>query len=212
MQYKPISQKDIARCEKHGSKMLPGVFLGYEIHAGGKWSKDLLVADWEDFQEAELVSEVHVKRFKAAEVQVMLRSNSNQKSFRFPIAEGNLKQPGGQPIEVVRRTRRAPTQDEEEEIRVKTEKEEKKAAEEEADAKEYEPDFWTVTADLLIRHHNVPRSKLFMPDEVSDCPVPTKYLDVMRTTNTNLDTWAEKAVEDLWTEDGPRELSFKWIG
>ena len=60
--YKPISDKDVARLHKFGSKVLRGVFIGYEQRAGGGWSGDLLVADWEEIQGAEDHHEIHVKR------------------------------------------------------------------------------------------------------------------------------------------------------
>lgn len=35
IRYKPITKDDIARCHKYGDKMLPGIFLGYDIQSGG---------------------------------------------------------------------------------------------------------------------------------------------------------------------------------
>ena len=43
--YLPITDKDKARCHQLGSKLLFGIFLGYDQQAGGGWSGDLLVAD-----------------------------------------------------------------------------------------------------------------------------------------------------------------------
>ena len=84
------------------------------------------------------------------------------------------------------------------------------------DDDEFTPkDFWILTRDLLIRYHNVPRDKLFVPD-AADCPIPLKYLDVMRVTETDLDTKAERRIPDIWTDntDGnpSRDLSSPWVG
>ncbi len=60
-------------------------------------------------------------------------------------------------------------------------------------------------------HHAVPRSKLFVPTD-ENCPFPVKYLDVTRRTYTDLENKAEAEVEDIWTDDGPRQLSDSWRG
>ena len=43
-------------------KMLPGVFMGYVLRAGGGWSGDLGIADCRDLENV-LASESHVQRF-----------------------------------------------------------------------------------------------------------------------------------------------------
>ena len=90
IQYKPITEKDKSRCHAFGSSMLAGVFLGYYQYHGGGWSGDLFVADWEEMSNAQHFSEVYVRRFKADEV-IPVKVVGN---FRFPCAEGDLKQPG----------------------------------------------------------------------------------------------------------------------
>ena len=42
--------------------------------------------------------------------------------------------------------------------------------------------------------------------------IPTKYIDVTRTTFTSLDVMLGKQVEDYWNVDGERELSDAWTG
>ena len=43
-------------------------------------------------------------------------------------------------------------------------------------------------------------------------PIPLKYTDVTRTTDTTLDVMSEKHIEDYWNVDGERELSDAWTG
>ena len=43
-----------------------------------------------------------------------------------------------------------------------------------------------MSGHFMFRHHVEPRVKLYSPREES-CPVPLKYIDVSRTTQTNLD-------------------------
>ena len=51
-----------------------------------------------------------------------------------------------------------------------------------------------------------PRVKLYSPREES-FPIPLKYIDVSRTTHTNLDVKQEKRIDDYWNIDGSRDLS-----
>ena len=57
-------------------------------------------------------------------------------------------------------------------------------------------DFWTLNKACLVRHHMVPRLKLYVPVE-TDTPIPREYLDVMRTTTTKLEA-NEAFLEDHW--------------
>ena len=56
-----------------------------------------------------------------------------------------------------------------------------------------------------------PRVKLFAPTEES-FPVPVKYKDVTRTTDTTKDVMSEKHIEDYWNVHGERDLSDAWTG
>ena len=59
---------------------------------------------------------------------------------------------------------------------------------------------------IIYRHHVEPRVKLYSPREES-FPIPLKYIDVSRTTHTNLDVKQEKRIDDYWTIYGSRDLS-----
>ena len=50
VEYCPISVQDQSRLHQYGKKVLPGIFLGYELIAGGIWKGDILIADLEDFE------------------------------------------------------------------------------------------------------------------------------------------------------------------
>ena len=56
-----------------------------------------------------------------------------------------------------------------------------------------------------------PRVKLYSPREES-FPIPLKYIDVSRTTHTNLDVMRESRIDDYWNIDGSRDLSASWTG
>ena len=48
-------------------------------------------------------------------------------------------------------------------------------------------DFWAIARDLLIRYQKVPRTTLHVSNEEDNPPIPLKYLDIMRATQTDLD-------------------------
>ena len=65
--------------------------------------------------------------------------------------------------------------------------------------------------NFIYRHHVEPRVKLYSPREES-FPIPLKYVDVSRTTDTNLYVKQERRIADYWNIDGSRELSDTWTG
>ena len=79
------------------------------------------------------------------------------------------------------------------------------------DAGEAMNDFWSMSGNFIYRHHVEPRVKLYSPREES-FPIPLKYIDVSRTTHTNLDVMQERRIDDYWNIDGSRDLSDSWTG
>ena len=79
------------------------------------------------------------------------------------------------------------------------------------DAGEAMNDFWSMSGNFMCRHHVEPRVKLYSPREES-FPIPLKYIDVSRTTHTNLDVKQERRIDDYWNIDGSRDLSDPWTG
>ena len=71
--------------------------------------------------------------------------------------------------------------------------------------------FGPCQGSFIYRHHVEPRVKLYSPREES-FPIPLKYIDVSRTTHTNLDVKQEKRIDDYWNIDGSRDLSDPWTG
>ena len=67
VEYHPITAKDQSRIHQIGKKVLPGLFLGYALYAGGIWKGDVLVADLEELETVD-ASEMYSKRLNAKEV------------------------------------------------------------------------------------------------------------------------------------------------
>ena len=89
VEYHPITAKDQSRIHQFGKKVLPGLFLGYALYAGGLWKGDVLIADLEELETMD-ASEISSKRLNAKEVIF-----PKQGEFIFPIADGRIKTPGG---------------------------------------------------------------------------------------------------------------------
>ena len=43
-------------------------------------------------------------------------------------------------------------------------------------------------------------------------PIPLKYVDVIRSTHTDLDVAREKRIDDYWNDDGNKSWSDSWTG
>ena len=67
-----------------------------------------------------------------------------------------------------------------------------------------------MSGNFFFRHHVELRVKLSSREE--SFPIPLKYIDVSRTTHTNLDVKQEKPIDDYWNTDGSRDLSDPWTG
>ena len=88
VEYHPITAKDQSRIHQFGKKVLPGLFLGYALYAGGIWKGGVLVADLEELETMD-ASEIYSKRLNAKEVIFPQKGE-----FIFPIADGRIKTPG----------------------------------------------------------------------------------------------------------------------
>ena len=90
VEYHPITAKDQSRIHQFGKKVLPGLFLGYALYAGGIWKGDVLIADLEEVETMD-ASEIYSKRLNAKEVIFP----KEEREFIFPIADGRIKPFGG---------------------------------------------------------------------------------------------------------------------
>ena len=168
-----------------------------------------MVADIEDLEQMD-ASELYARRLNAKEVSTPQRSGS----FIFPVADGTVKIFGAeQRLRTSTLTRDRPERGEEQEILQGNSDEWKTPSHLEEDStrddEEAKNDFWSITGEFIYRHHVVPRVKLCVPQEET-FPIPTKYIDVTRTTHTSLDVSMVKHIEEYWNVDGERELSDAW--
>ena len=90
VEYHPMTAKDQSKIHQFGKKVLPGLFTGYALYAGGIWKGDVLVADFEELETMD-ASEIYSKRLNAKEV-IFPKENGE---LIFPIADGRIKLSGG---------------------------------------------------------------------------------------------------------------------
>ena len=72
-------------------------------------------------------------------------------------------------------------------------------------------DFWSIQGGFIDRHHNEPRVQLYVPKEET-FPISLKFIDVTRSTHTDLDVMQEKRIDDYWNVDSNKHLSDSWKG
>ena len=91
VEYCPITAKDQSRIHQFGKEILPGLFLGYALYAGGGiWKGDVLVADLEELETMD-ASEICSRKLNAKKVIF----SKEKVEFIFPIADGRIKPLGG---------------------------------------------------------------------------------------------------------------------
>ena len=207
VEYHPITAKDQSRIHQFGKKVLPGLFLGYALYAGRIWKGDVLIADLEELETMD-ASEIYSKRLNAKEVIF-----HHKGEFTFPIADGRIKTPGeDQELRTSTLIRPRPSRGEGHvDFLGESEGSFPQPHDSLPVAGEAINDFWSMSGSFIYRHHVEPRVALYSPREES-FPIPLKYIDVTRTTHTNLDVKLEKRIDDYWNIDGSRDLSDPWTG
>ena len=66
------------------------------------------------------------------------------------------------------------------------------------DAGEAINDFWSMSGSFIYRHHVEPG----VTEREESFPIALKYIDISRTTDTNLNVEQEKRIDDNWNIDG----------
>ena len=174
-EYHPISAEDQSRIHQFGKKVLPGLFLGYALYAGGNWKGDIMVADIEELETMD-ASELYSKRLNAKEVIFPIENGK----FIFPDADGRIKLPGGgQELRTPTLIRDHPIRGEgQRDFLGESEGSPPPSPQDSCpDAGEAANDFWSMSANFKNRHHVEPRVKLYSPREES-FPIPELHTQI----------------------------------
>ena len=146
-----------------GKKVLPGLFLGYALYAGGSWKGDMMVADIEESETMD-ASEIYSKRLDANEV---IFPNEKWK-IHFPVADGRKKFAGrDQELRTSTLMREHPIRGESQRDFLGESEGSPLSPPQDSlpDAGEALNDFWPITGNFIYRHHVEPRVKLYSPRE-----------------------------------------------
>ena len=81
VEYHPITAKDQSKIHQFGKKVLPGLFLGYALYAGGIWKGDVLIADLEELETMD-ASEIYSKRLNTID-ETPLTSEKVKNNFLY---------------------------------------------------------------------------------------------------------------------------------
>ena len=155
----------------------------------GIWKGDLMVADVEELEKMD-ASEIYAKRLNAKEV-IFPKEDGK---FIFPVADGRMKFVGGdQELRTSTLIRDHPIRGEDKRDFLGESEGSPPPLPQDSlpDAGEARNDFGSVSGNFIFRHHVESRVILHSPREES-FPIPLKYIDVSRTTQTNLDVKQEK--------------------
>ena len=138
-------------------------------------------------------------------------TSQRKRRIYFPIADGRIKTLGGdQDLRTSTLDRHRPIQGESNiDFLGESEGSLPQPHDSFPDAAETRNDFLSMSGNFICRHHVEPRVKLYSLREES-FPIPLKYIDVSRTTHTNLDVKQEKRIDDYCNIDGSRDLSDPW--
>ena len=201
-----VLAKDQSRIHQFGKTVLPGLFFGYVLYAGGIWKGDVLVADLEELETMD-ASEIYSKRLNAKEVIF-----PKQGEFFQSQMDESKHLGGDQDLRTSTLVRHRPIQGEGHvDFLGESEGSFPQPHDSLPVAGEAIHDFWSMSGSFMYRHHVEPRVKLYsLREELF--PIPLKYIDVTRTTHTNLDVKQEKRIDDYWNIDGSRDLSDPWTG
>ena len=165
-----------------------GQFMGYHLHAGGKWSQDYLVIDVETYQNASSWREVSIRR---------VREVFPRKTTYYPAKTGKLRSTLEDSARQQKRWDESYIEDSEgygdEELYGPPMNAETPDAaprphddNEQDNADDPGGDFWELRGFTLIRHHVQARTRMFSPLEaLADLPLPLSEIDVTRKTQTD---------------------------
>jgi len=153
--YIPQSKQDKARLHPLGRSTLRGIFLGYKQQAGGGWSQDVDIIDWEEIDTAEHKARVYPRTCHYKEINIQKELNTG--NFIFPLANGELNQPGKDNYEMQRIRLKRNRQRQHEERKQEQERQQEFIQEPHQDPVEMPQDFWQVNDETIQRIHRQPR-------------------------------------------------------
>ncbi len=222
VRYLPNSSRELKKRDKLDASLRDGIFLGYRMHTGGRWTGQYYVVDYDRLLET-ADSKICAIPTSVSELYVPGTAADDSTTFpQFPAAAGTVsgrtsESPGSgltddtrtdpddlavEPDECKPSHERLADENQNTEIN----------GDEEADSERElgrdspradDRDTWSVQGSYLVRTHNRPRTALFSPLEAADDlpPIDLKHIDVARTTRPIFSgqQWPSlELIEDCW--------------
>ena len=203
LEYHPISTLGQSRLHQFGKEVLLGIFRVYQLIAGGIWKGDVLIAYLENLDKLDASEIYHRRR------EVLISQKGDE--IISPVADGTTKL-SDRDYDFRETTLRREQTERSADFCSELQGERGQCqTTESTDEAEAQADFWSIQGDFIYRRHHEFRVQLYVPKEET-FPFPLKYIDVTRSTHTDLDVMQEKRTDDCWNVDSNRSLSDSWTG
>ena len=227
IRYLPSAEREVEKREKLQASLRTGIFVGYRMHTGGKWTSQYMVVDSEAYGEIQEGSGNTVYVHAISEIYLPGSSGDDTQTFpTFPVADGTFTE---KKVTHIADVHTVAENDSLEDL-VTSYDETLPSSEREGIPEDLDPanaggvgarasddddtergdstsanqDVWSIEGDYLVRRHRMPRTAVFSPSDVPEDPPPidAKHLEVLRQTKPRFSgqQWPEmELVEDCWT-------------
>ena len=225
IRYLPSAEKELGKRDKFDASLRNGIFVGYRMHTGGRWTSQYVIIDTEAFAEINADTNRCAYAHAVSEIYIPGSCGDDRETFpTFPVANGVFKEArasttdGSSESTVVYVET---LQSHVDEFKISSERPEEflltddmthpggangeSSGNTESSVAPAVPDkdSWSIQGDYLVRTHVKPRTTLFSPieDPHDPPPIDQKYIEVLRTTKPRFagQQWPSmELIEDCW--------------
>ena len=202
VEYYPISSTDLSRIHQFGKKVFVGLFFGYVLYAEGISKGDVLVADLEELETMD-ASEIY---WKDSMQKMWYFTKKMKKSSRRWTNQTFWTRSGSENIHLDSGTHNSRRKSHRFSWRIRWVSS--------TTSRLTSGCRWSDKRFLVhVRKLHFPLSRWNQSQTLlASFFIPLIYMDVSRTTRTNLDVMQARRIDDYWNIDGSRDLSDSWTG
>ena len=92
VRYLPNAERELEKREKLDASLRTGIFVGYRMHSGGRWTGQYTVLDAEAFSGIAQGSNRCAYEHAVTEIYVPGSSGDDQEKLSFPVADGDISE------------------------------------------------------------------------------------------------------------------------
>ena len=137
---------------------------------------------------------------------------TEKKSYALSKMDQSRWQDGNQVFRKSTSIQEHPARGEEHQVVLQGESDGSQLSDRQADDAEDRNDVWSISGNLIFRHHVQEKVQKFYAPNEGSFPIPLKYIDVVRRTSTPLNVLLESRIVDCRNVDDDSELSGPWTG